>query len=133
VVDIYLDHNVSLRLGSMLQQFGHDVVATRDRWTGRLTDDALLLDAVQSHRMLITHNRRDFVLLHDAWQSWPAAFGTRLPEHPGILVLDAASEQQLARVISDVLNAAPMSRQLFWWRRTRGWQRRLPRGEWEPM
>jgi hypothetical protein len=133
VVDLYLDHNVSIKLGTLLQQLGHDVVSTRDLGAGRLTDDVILLDAAKSHRMLVTHNRRDFVLLHDAWRGWPASFGVELPLHSGLLVMDAGSEQELARAISRLLEVTTPQGELLWWRRIRGWQRRLPGDAWEPL
>ena len=84
---LYLDHNVSQRLARLLRT-NHDVVSARDLRLTRLTDDAQLLAAVRDDRLLVTHNRGDFALLHDAWLTWPPAFGLALPPHSGILVLD---------------------------------------------
>lgn len=35
---------------------------------------------------LLTHNARDFTLLHHAWRRWPRDWGIR-PLHAGILIL----------------------------------------------
>ncbi|MEA2641271.1 MAG: hypothetical protein QOF51_2665 [Chloroflexota bacterium] len=85
--------------------------------------------------MLVTHDRADFILLHDAWVSWSIAFGMTLPAHFGILVLDAAPHQQLAAVILDMLEIAPpeeLMNVLLWWHRAAGWLRRMPGVGWEP-
>src|SRR3569623_950161 len=71
---VYLDHNVSLDIVSPLRFAGHDVVTTRDLHFARQSDDKQLLTAVRAGRIVITHDRQDFTLLHDAWLTWPAAF-----------------------------------------------------------
>lgn len=131
---LYLDHNVSLRLVASLRSVGHDVVAARDLNITRVSDDAQVLAAVRAGRLLITHNRRDFLLLHEAWITWPAAFGMALPPHAGMLLLDVASPNELVRVLIALLTTTPLSEladNCLWWHRTDGWLRRLVRIEWE--
>lgn len=82
----------------------------------------------------MTHNRRDFTLLHDAWTTWPAASGAALPAHPGILVLDAAPLEELSSAIVGVLSSTPaaeLANGLFWWRRRDGWRRRVAGTRWD--
>jgi hypothetical protein len=74
LASLYLDHNVSLQIVSPLRSFGHTVRTARDLGRERLHDDAQLLAAAQSGDILITHNRRDLTMLHDAWLTWAAAF-----------------------------------------------------------
>lgn len=108
---------------------------TRDIRASRQTDDAQLLASARSDRVFITHNRRDFRLLHDAWLTWPAAFGVVLPPHPGILVLDDAPYDDLARVLVAFLVGTPPERlasEIFWWHRLDGWRRPAIEGRWEP-
>jgi hypothetical protein len=132
---LHLDHNVSLRLALLLGMAGHDVVVTRDLGRSRSTDDTLLLSSVQAGRIFVTHNRRDFRLPHDAWLTWPAAFGMALPTHPGILVLDTAPPDILARVLLAFLRAtspARLANAIFWWHRHDGWRRPAIDDRWEP-
>jgi hypothetical protein len=75
-------------------------------------------------------------MLHDAWTTWPAAFGMMLPPHPGIVVLDAATHFVLARVLSELLADTPpaqFANAIFWWRRHAGWrQQPIAHASWEP-
>src|SRR5215207_7361039 len=100
------DHNVSRNVRLPLASAGHDVLLARDAGLSTVSDDALLLFCTKEERIFVTHNRKDFKLLHDAWVTWPAAFGLALPPHPGILLLDSAAPEALARVIADFLDEA---------------------------
>jgi hypothetical protein len=130
-----LDHNISMKLAPLLEREGHDVEITRDVGGARWTDDALFLATTQSGRIFITHNRKDFRLLHDAWMTWPAAFGLALPPHPGILLLDQSSPETLMRVLTHFLDATPPERfanGIFWWHRHDGWRQPIAGAQWEP-
>lgn len=136
MVDLYLDNDVSFALASLLGAAGHAVATARGLGLAAATDDAHLLVAVRSAHLLVTHNRRDFVLLHDAWRRWPTAFGLALPEHPGILVLDHALPDTLFRAIVVPLAATPadvLHNELFSWRRSTGWHRRLVGTGWSAL
>ena len=107
----------------------------RDIGGARLTDDALLLTSTQAGRVFITHNRDDFRMLHDAWVTWPAAFGMAFPAHPGILILDQGSVETLARIVIDMLAQLPPERVangIFWWHRHDGWRQPVAGATWEP-
>lgn len=78
--------------------------------------------------MLVTHNRGDFTLLHDAWLTWPAAFQIALPPHSGILILDPAPYQTLGGVLDAFLmtmSPGSLDAKLVWWHHRYGWRRRL--------
>ncbi len=132
---LYLDHNVARRVELLLGSNGHDVLASRAINTERLPDDALLLTTVRLSRIFVTHNRTDFRMLHDAWVTWPAAFGMALPPHPGILVLDSAPPETLASVIADFLDEGrpeDLPDAVFWWHHRDGWYRSTRGGPWGP-
>jgi hypothetical protein len=132
---LYFDHNFTRHVAPILWAEGHDLLFTRDPGTARLTDDAHLLASVRAGRVLITHDRHDFKMLHDAWVTWPAAFGMRLPPHLGVLVLDSASPETLAQVIADFLDGtdpADLPDAIFWWHRHDGWRRSIDGSQWEP-
>jgi hypothetical protein len=136
VADFHLDSDVSLLLAPLLRSAGHTVVAARDLGLAAATDDAQFVAAVHPGRILVTHNRRDFTLLHDAWRTWPAAFGLALPPHPGILALDHGPPSPLLGVIDELLVAtSPASRlnEMFWWRTHGGWNRRIVGTGWTPL
>jgi hypothetical protein len=133
---LYFDHNVARDVDQSLERGGHDVTAARDISYERMPDDAQLLSAVRSSRVLITHNRADFKMLHDAWLTWPAAFGMALPPHPGILILDQAPSTTLTQVLADFLNLTPpedLANAIFWWRRHHGWRQSTAGSDWRPI
>ena len=135
MADFYLDNDVSLRLAPLLRSVGHRVTTTRELGLSGASDDAQLLTAAWNGWILITHNRRDFMMLHDAWRTWPAAFGLALPPHPGILVLDQALPNVLTNVVSGFLAGMPgesWANDLFWWHRGGNWRRRVVETGWEP-
>ena len=73
-------------------------------------------------------------MLHDAWLTWPAAFGMALPPHPGILILDSVPAETLARVLvaflGDVLSER-LANGIFWWHRHDGWRQPIAGAKWE--
>lgn len=133
---LYLDHDVSLRLALPLREAGHDVITARDAQLVHATDDEHLLAAAQQRCVLLTHNRKDYVLLHDAWRRWPGAWGVTAPAHTGILVLDHRPERELAAAVGAILTSrapAPLDGTLYWWRHRAGWHRQAPGRRWLPL
>lgn len=64
-------------------------------------------------------------MLHRAWLGWPPALNLAFPAHPGILVLDHAAEETLARVVDTFLAATPdtsLPNSLYWWRASSSWR-----------
>lgn len=133
---LYLDHNVSLHLVASLEEIGHDVATARDYELARLPDDAQLLTTIREERVFVTHNRADFLLLHEAWLTWPPAFGLAFPPHPGILVLDLAPYETLFDVLAKRLAIDPSSQladRLLGWHRLHGWRERIVGNTWVPL
>ncbi len=82
----FLDNDFPLGVGDELQRLGHSVESARSTNREDRHDEDQLLYAATAGRILITHNRRDFLLLHDAWRRWTRAW-TVERAHAGILVL----------------------------------------------
>ena len=86
---------------------------------------------MRSGWVLVTHETPQgfgFLLLHDAWRSWPGAFGAMLPSHHGILILEHARTPAIAAGVLDSparQNIAPQpgERELFRWSPTHGRRR----------
>lgn len=126
MADFYLDHNVAVDLASLLQASGHVVVTAHDAGRGRATDDEHLLFATDLGAILVSHNRRDFVLLHGAWRRWTSAWGVTRT-HAGILIVPQPPIVTTAE-ITDALDAfvrrgLSPANELYRWRRAGGWQR----------
>jgi hypothetical protein len=95
-VDFYLDHDVAIELADDLRALGHQALTTRDQGAETARDFRQLLIAAQAHRVLVTHNRKDFRLLHGAWITWSEVWGVQAI-HAGILILPHARPAESAR------------------------------------
>jgi hypothetical protein len=132
---LYLDSDVSLRVVPALRAQNHEVLTSRDAGLAHAGDYMQLLTAMRTGRVLITHNRSDFVLLHHAWLVWPRELGVSFPPHPSILVLDQAPVSDyttaLLKILEDI--ATLQANSLYWWRSAHGWSRRSLIDMWEPI
>ena len=86
--DLYADQDVSREIVTHLRRGGLDVIMTREVQRQRNADPEQLAFATAQQRILLTRNRDDFVLLHDAWLHWSSLWNiTPIPQHTGILVV----------------------------------------------
>jgi hypothetical protein len=127
MASFYFDENMSLLLEMLLRVRGHLVSSTYGE--GRLgsPDPHQLLFAADRGWILVTHNRRDLRLLHDAWHLWSHAWGTSR-RHAGILVLDQVPGQpveELAALIHALVHDPDvlLPNSLYDWRQATGWRR----------
>ena len=63
---LYLDEDVSQDLPAFLIASEHDVISAYSMNLRSVTDDRQLLEAAHRGRVFVTHNRKDFRLLHSA-------------------------------------------------------------------
>ena len=98
----YFDHGTADDVAAHLETEGHDVLTTLRHGRIRAPDDEQLLTAFQLGRILVTHNARDFVLVHHAWRLWPTALGIGWPAHPGILVIPQPPAITIARAADEI-------------------------------
>lgn len=124
MAEFLLDHNVARDLADHLRQAGHGARTSHALGMERDGDEAYLSRSAQAAWILITHNAKDFVLLHAAWRRWTAEWGVSV-EHAGILVLipPVASAQAAQEVLSLLRANSPLPNALYLWRRSRGWAR----------
>lgn len=99
-----------------MRAYGHDVLAAGQFGLARSRDDALVLYAAQQGRVFLTHNLKDFRLLHDAWHRWSTAWGVA-PRHPGIVIYPQGwppvrAGQELASLLHRI---PPGSNTLYVW------------------
>lgn len=112
---LFLDHNVSLHLVSLLHRRGHDVVTTRDLGLGGADDDIILTTATDQGRVLVTGDRTDFIPLHRVWTRWSRRWGVAA-RHGGILILPPPSDlpiPEAARVLNERLAGSGVAGELF--------------------
>lgn len=89
-VALLLDEDVRVLLAQVLRQRGYDVVHVLEAGRTGLSDLEQLEYAVAQGRCVLTHNIRDFVVVHKACQ----AEGR---DHAGIIVSDQLPFRELLR------------------------------------
>lgn len=118
----YLDHDVAQDLRNALQSLGHDVVTSQQLGQAAASDPQQLLTAARAGRILVTHNRKDYELLTDAWATWTMPFN-----HAGVLVIPqqrwtiAETAENIDRFIR---SRQPLSDQLYACSPSRAWVKR---------
>lgn len=118
---IYLDNDVAVLTATLLQTRGHTTWTARDKALRAAGDEVQLLTAAQQQWVLLTHNRKDFVLLHNAWHAWSTAWGVA-PHHSGILIVPQWHAAQIAQQVDTFLVfGVPLVNTLYEWRAGRGW------------
>lgn len=124
----YLDHNVARDLAAELATLGHQARTARDLQLERASDAQHLRIAAERKWLLITHNKKDFELLQDAWRLWQQGWGIS-HFHAGILCCEQVPVLELARVIDEFTRAYdPPTNELYGWTRTKGWGYYEPKG-----
>ena len=122
----YLDHNVSGRIRDSLRAFGHLVVTTREVRLERAADGAQLLTAAQRGLTFVTHDRDDFILLHDAWRRWAHAWGVT-ERHAGILIMaqdPVVTVRQIADAIDEFMRSGTtVANEHYLWTPAGNWWR----------
>ncbi len=63
-IKLYLDEDVPLSFGEALNNRGVDILSTQDAGNKGFTDLEQLLFAAQDKRVIISHNKKDFIQLH---------------------------------------------------------------------
>ena len=129
----YLDEDVSVPIADILQAAGHQAVAAIQMGWDGLKDPDQLLNAARRNWIVVTHNRRDFEMLHRAGLLWSTEWAVVRP-HSGILILPQATPAEqaagrmgdidLAQLLIDMAATdAPQPNELWHWRRLDGWVR----------
>jgi hypothetical protein len=123
----YLDEDPPLAMAVLLNALGHDVLTTQVAGNKGRHDPRQIAFAVQQERILITSNREDFEMLHEAWIVWSSLWGSSaVMTHPGILIVPSGSTVdagQVAQAIDELVRQGEeLPNRLFRWRQTIGWQ-----------
>jgi hypothetical protein len=88
------------------------------------SDDVHLLRSGREGWTFITHDTRDFALLHGAWCRWAPAWGLApAPAHAGIILLPQIGPTALIGPVGRLLAATPpLANHLYAWETTTGWR-----------
>lgn len=126
MASFYLDHNFPIQVAAELQQLGHQATTARDLGAESEPDYQQLLTAVQHAWILVTHNWKDFRLLHGAWMLWSQAWAVQA-HHTGVLVLaqaqNASQRAEYALRLHEFVEGhpPPPHNRLYRYRPARGW------------
>ncbi|MBI4494498.1 MAG: DUF5615 family PIN-like protein [Chloroflexi bacterium] len=122
MAEFYLDHDVSVHLAPALAVLGHTIRMARSLGLERAGDQQHLLVAAGQGWILVSHNRKDFRLLHAAWRDWSQAWGVH-PIHAGILIIPHGSPADSARLLHEFVLAhtPPLSNELYSFQTSTGW------------
>lgn len=103
MASIYLDEPVSDQQAIPLRRRGHDVITTTEATNKGQNDVQQLLFATRTSRILVTHDLRDYPMLHEAWhelaREWNVSVRTL---HPGILILPPTSRLDIVRAAREI-------------------------------
>jgi Domain of unknown function (DUF5615) len=122
-----LDHNVSAQLARLLRLRGHIATTAREIDMESARDERILLTAATRELSVVTHNVKDFRLLHDAWIAWSRAWRVQ-PIHTGILLIPDnhqwPPEQAAQEIDALIARGVIVHNALYEWKTREGWQRR---------
>ena len=127
MASLYIDEDLKEDVAEALADLGHAALLTRVAGNKGATDAEQLAFAVREQRILVTCNRRDFLLLHEAWHvcARERQVAAR-PLHHCILLMPnerAATPTILASAIDSLLATERDVRgRFFRWTAKAGWR-----------
>jgi hypothetical protein len=127
MADLYADRDIGRGVSLGLRALGHTVLMTEELGLDTATDDVQFLAAQRYRRIMLTHNRKDFRLLHNAWRGWTTYWGIT-QRHAGIVVpLQGWQPEREIAVIDTLLRQIEsFENELYTWERdVQAWVRRL--------
>ena len=131
VPPLYFDHDVSGYTERLLRHSGYDVVTASEAGLANAGDGLQLATAANAHRVLVSHNAKEYRLLHDAWLLWTDLWGI-VTSHAGILIIPQPPKWPHARAAAEItafFDSSPaIENELYEWRsEDRQWERRIRR------
>lgn len=125
MASIYLDEPVSDLQALPLRQRGHDALTTVQASNKEQSDVHQLPFATRTRRFLITHDLRDYPMLHEAWHELAREWGvTARTLHPGILILPPTARLDIARAAHEIdalVGREEIVNRLLRWKVPVGW------------
>jgi hypothetical protein len=101
VAAFYLDNDVAQAVAALLHARGHSAVTARQLGLHQAADAVQLLTAAEHGWILVTHNMRDYVMLHEAWLRWTSAWQVTA-KHAGILSIPQSPLLALDRAVDEL-------------------------------
>lgn len=92
-IRLYLDEDAPIQLAKALRQRGIDALTTQEARMSESSDEQQVAFAAGQQRAVLTHNKRHFILIHQAYIE-------KGKEHWGIIVADQNKVGPLLRMLS---------------------------------
>jgi hypothetical protein len=126
-LQIGLDEDVSNHLAGPLRANGHDVNTAQQLGHLALTHVKVLTRMADLNRILVSHNKRDMLLLHEAWLTWRTRWQATSHFLANILLVPHEPVSDLVRIIEEFAGFGidPASR-AFSWTAPTGWYEPFP-------
>ncbi len=123
----YLDENFTVAVAKDLRRQGFVATTAEEESTKGASDPYQLIFAADRGWALVTHNRSDFQMLHEAWHLWSHRWGVR-QQHAGILVVRVPVTHEVADITDAIVDLAgdptvTLTGTLYEWHRSTGWVR----------
>jgi hypothetical protein len=121
VADFYIDNDIPIKLAQELITLGHTASTTRALGVSAAGDQMHLRTAAEQGRILVTHNKGHFLLLHAAWIDWSMPYA-----HAGILIMKQQKllAPQMALAIDRFIKSGqPLANQAYEWTVSGRWIR----------
>lgn len=105
---LYLDEDTPEALARTLVAYGHTAMTTTQANRKGAKDYEQLWFAAMQDLVLLTLNRKDYMLLHGAWKHWRVD-----RPHAGIIILHAMDATELTSVAEDINRFVRNPREYF--------------------
>lgn len=122
-VDFHIDHDVTRALATELAKRSYYAVTAYDLGLAAEHDGVQLMAAAQRSRVLVSHNWRDYRLLHQTWHHWAAVWHVT-QQHAGILIIPQRvwdPRTAAAQLDAFVSRGHPLGNTLHRWVQGTGW------------
>jgi hypothetical protein len=103
---------------------GHDAETVKDHRTFGWSDARQLFLAVDLGRAMVTSNKKDFILLHEALTLWHRRWAVSTPlRHHGIIIVPPMDIADIVRIVIEfAANRDTLDNQCFLWDQRRSWK-----------
>jgi predicted nuclease of predicted toxin-antitoxin system len=102
MADLFLDADIDAALVSLFEARGHSVQSTAQVSRLNATDIEQLLIATDLGRLLITHDKDDYLLRCRLWRALALRWGVSSETHAGVIIVPQAKQLPLPRIVSEI-------------------------------
>jgi hypothetical protein len=123
-ITYYTDEDLQYDLGAAFRSEGNDAETVKDHRTFGWSDARQLFLAVDLGRTMITSNKKDFILLHEALALWHRRWAVSQPlRHHGIIIVPPMDIADIVSIVIDfTAGRNSLDNQCFLYDKRTGWK-----------